>query len=108
MPGPTIFSRTRFCSAITNSDGALILTDPAPYTTPLADDTTVTVTDGDSLTRLAFRFYGRAELWWVIADRNHIYDPTVGLTAGQTLVVPSSRTVSELILNESRRVEFQA
>ena len=107
MP-PTSRSRFRLCSGVVDFDGDLILTDPEPYTAANADDESVVMTDGDSLQRIAYRRYGFAELWWVVADRAGIYDPTISIAAGTVLTIPSSRTVNELILNESRRREFQA
>lgn len=107
MP-PQASSRTRFCSAILDEDDDLILTDPEPYTTPQRDDITTTVGDGDSLNLLAFRYYGRADHWWAVADRAGVYDPTLRLDPGSKVTLPSRRTVNEEILNESRRKAFQA
>lgn len=107
MP-PHALSRFRFCSAIEDEDNDLILTDPEPYTTAQRDDVVTTVNEGSSLTLLAYRQYGRAELWWVVADRAGIYDPTLRMEPGTQIVMPSRRTVNEEILNESRRKEFQS
>ncbi len=101
-------SRFRLCSGVTDEDGDLILTDPEPFATPLADDRAVTWTEGDTLHHLAYRTLGRAEWWWVIADRNGMHDPTVRIEAGAVLMVPSRRAVTEEILTERRRAEFQA
>lgn len=102
------WSRYRLASGVTDEEGDLILTDPEPFTTPLADDARVTCVDGQSLNHLAFELYGRAELWWILADRNGIHDPTQRISAGAQLVAPSRRAVTEEILTERRRAGFQA
>lgn len=38
-----------------------------------------TVEDTDTLDSLAFKYYGRPDLYWVIADFNRITDPWVNL-----------------------------
>lgn len=116
MP-PTEYSETRFSSGIVDDDGDLILTDPEPYLyRRLADNEEYVFGAGDTVERLAYSRYGRAELAWVILnfqrDANGqpapIFDPTVKIEPGTVLVLPSQRTVFEEILNESRRKEYQA
>lgn len=38
-----------------------------------------TVEEMDDLDRLAFKYYGRPDLYWVIADFNRIQDPYINL-----------------------------
>jgi len=45
------------------------------------------VTLGDALDALAYRYYGREDLWWRIADANALSFPT-DLTPGATLTIP--------------------
>lgn len=48
------------------------------------------VVEGDRLERLAYQFYGRADLWWALADAN----PTIllpdPLVPGTVLRIPSA------------------
>lgn len=77
----------------------------------LPDNRAHTVREGDTLHRLAWRYFRplrRAELlWWIVADfqPEPIHDPTQPLEPGRVLLVPSIRTVQELILTEARRRE---
>jgi hypothetical protein len=43
----------------------------------------------DRIDRLANRFYNDTTLWWVIALRNAIDEPAVGLHSGEQIVIPS-------------------
>lgn len=51
------------------------------------------VREMDDWHRLAHRFYGRGQDFWVLLDFNEIVDPFVELTIGRSLVVPSNDTV---------------
>lgn len=117
MP-PRRFSRHTFTTASMidtdgdGSDDALMLTEPEPYRFRQFPDNTIhTVKEGDSLFTLAAKYYRKAKrpagLWWVIADfqPDPIHDPTIKLTKGTKLVIPSFRTVVEEIFAEKRRDE---
>lgn len=41
----------------------------------------------ETLDQLAKKYYGREELWWVIADANRLL-PATDFRAGDTLVIP--------------------
>lgn len=69
-----------------------------PWTTPRPDDTFHTVAYGERLDQIAYRYYGDAELWWVVADINGILDPLADLPVGKVLRVPNYRTVIEEVL----------
>ena len=51
------------------------------------DFTRYTVVAGDTLSALALRFYGDAELDWLIATASGIADPNV-INVGQRLIIP--------------------
>lgn len=113
MP-PRVQSRFTYCKGIRDDgqEGALQLTDRNPYGyRDLPDNREHTVVDGDTLMNLAGQYFLGIErpagLWWVIADfqPEPIHDPTLRLPPGTNLVIPSNRTVLELIFNESRRNE---
>lgn len=73
-------------------DGRLTL---APRSTPntdvQADDLYATAGVGDSLQLIAWRLYGDAKLWWVLADFNDVVDPFTPVAAGARLRAPSQR-----------------
>lgn len=109
MP-PKINSRYQFTSAFRDENGALYLSErkPFPYT-ELPDNIVHSVKEGDTLHKLAARYYssfGRlpevsaAELFWVIADFQPlpILDPTLTLMPGSKLVLPSVKTLRQAIL----------
>ena len=54
---------------------------------------THTVVDGDSLTSIAYREYGRPDLWRALAELNGIDDP-LRLRVGTNLMVPSADDLS--------------
>jgi len=122
MP-PGINCRFRFCDGVTDADGRLYLTTPRPYRfVDRADNIMHVCINGDTLWGLANRYYPRLAvnsdgtlgsgfapslLFWVIADFNDINDPTLALTAGRVLTIPSEQTVIEEILAEKRWLEVQ-
>ena len=86
------------------------LTDRIPFRfVDFADNTFHTVIEYDSLYHLAARYFKGidrpAGLWWVIADfqPQPIHDPTIKLLPGSTLIIPSLRTVTEIIFSGRRR-----
>lgn len=104
-------SRHLFTTAQTRGgDQRLFLSDRVPFRyTDFADNRPITVKEGDTLQRLAARFFAplgelplvsAANLWWVIADfqPTPIHDPTIRLVPGQRLIIPSVRTVQERII----------
>ena len=62
-------------------------------TTPRPDDRFHTVVEGDRVDRLAARYIGRAELWWVVCDYNDLFFP-LELEVGTVLRIPSAEHVS--------------
>lgn len=108
MP-PNRFSRHRFTTA-TLVEGEQALDDRVPFGYREFDDNVMhQVQTGDTIFGLAGRYFPNLPrgcgLWWVIADfqPEPIHDPTLQLADGSLLVIPSERTVEELILNEARR-----
>jgi hypothetical protein len=114
MAAPGRLSRYRFCSAVTDEDGTVFLTDPEPFGyEDLPDNQRHKVVEGDNLWALASRYFdvhgidNPAELWWVIAEfqPDPVFDPTIKLEIGRVMHIPSVRTVLEDIFSESRRAE---
>lgn len=54
-----------------------------------------TLHPGEMLDGLAYRYYGKARLWWVIADVNEILFP-LEVEAGAVLKVPTAATLERL------------
>lgn len=82
----------------------------------LSDNRSHVVREGDTLHNLAARFYAAlsdpptfsaASLWWVIADfqPNPIHDPTIRLSTGSTIVIPSLRTLNDRVFNPNVRAD---
>lgn len=105
-------SRYTFCEKWTSDDGTTFLDERKPFRYQVFDDNRVhRVVQGETLFTLAGNFFASrqrpAGLWWVIADfqPQPIHDPTIALIPGSLVVIPSERTVVEVILNERRRDE---
>lgn len=105
-------SRHSFCEMWSDSQSRLFLDARRPYRYRAFTDNLIhTVEQGETIWTIAgkhFRPHERAAgLWWVVADFQPlpIHDPTIRLTPGMQLVLPSLRTVVEIILNENRQVE---
>lgn len=56
--------------------------------TPRPDDVFHTVAEGDRIDLVAYRYLGRAELWWIICDYNEVFFP-LELEIGIVLRIPS-------------------
>jgi len=83
----------------------LYLTDREPYGfSPHADNRLHTVVEGDSLFVLAGRYFAplprACGYWWAIADYQPvpIVDPTLQLDVGASVVIPSLRVLTDIIL----------
>jgi hypothetical protein len=109
---PRLYSRHTFCTGQDDSDGRAFLSEREPFRyRSLPDNLIHTVAQGDTLWHLAYRYFQplprAAGLWWVIADfqPDPVFDPTLALAEGSTLIIPSVRTVLERVFAESRRQE---
>lgn len=110
MP-PRRWSRHTFTLGLRNGPSTE-LTDRVPYRfVNFSDNIQHVVGDGDTLFNLAGRYFAPLErpagLWWVIADfqPEPIHDPTIKLTEGTVLFIPSLRTLQEEIFSERRRLD---
>lgn len=113
MP-PRLRSRHTYTIGFEDADtlGKLQLSEREPfYYRDYPDNREHVVVQGDTLHRLAGAYFAPiddpAQLWWVIADFQPapIHDPTIRLEPGSTIIIPSVRTVLEVIFSENRRLE---
>jgi hypothetical protein len=109
MP-PRAGSRHSFAFAYYDDSDKLFLAEREPYRFRTHTDTrTHIVVQGDTLYDLAGRYFApmprACGFWWVIADfqPDPIIDPTLELTVGRRLYVPSLRVLTDVILSEQRR-----
>lgn len=110
---PRRFSRYTFANGyVDDEDGAFMLEDAIPFEyVEREDNRHHEVREGDNLQSLAGSYFPSFErpdgLWWVIADfqPDPIIDPTVKLSVGSIVVIPSERFVLEEVFDEARRRE---
>ena len=107
---PRRLSRYQFAYSVQDAEGDLVLYGDEPYRYRDFEDTREhVVRQGDTLFTLAGRYFASLPracgLWWMIADfqPDPIHDPTVSLTPGRVLLIPSVRTLNEEIFSERRR-----
>lgn len=115
MP-PRRWSRHSFVTAFKDEETPddMQLSERTPFLyRELRDNVQHQVKEGDTLHTLAAKYFRGidrpAQLWWVIADfqPEPVFDPTIKLALGATIVVPSMRTLTELIFSETRRTESE-
>ena len=95
MIGPD--SRYATCVLYVDGQDEFLGTRPRIDTSPRPDDVFHTVVAGDRIDLIAYRYLGRADLWWVICDYNDIFFP-LELEIGTVLRVPSADHVEMRIL----------
>jgi hypothetical protein len=88
------------------------LTEREPYRYRVFADSRVhSVVEGETLFELAGRYFAplprACGFWWAIADfqPDPILDPTLALEEGSTVIIPSTRVLTDVILSEARRRE---
>lgn len=109
MP-PRSGSRFGFCLGVPDQQGRRFLTEREPYRYRVfADNRLHRVVEGETLFDLAGRNFAplprACGFWWAIADfqPDPILDPTIALEEGMTVVIPSTRVLTDVILAEGRR-----
>lgn len=75
------------------------------------DDAIYRLQDGDTLHKLAHRYLGDSNLWWIIAEVNRLVDPWADFAAllatNETIRIPSRSRVAFDHLNFTKnRLEF--
>ena len=95
MIGPD--SRYAACVLYVDSSEEFIGTRQRIDTTPQPDDVFYTVIEGDRIDLIAYRYLGRADLWWIVCDYNDIFFP-LDLVPGTVLRLPSVELLEMRIL----------
>ncbi len=95
MIGPD--SRYATCVLYVDGDQEFLGSRPRIDTSPRPDDVFHTVVEGDRIDFIAYRYFGRADLWWIICDYNDLFFP-LELPVGQVLRIPSSDHVQMHLL----------
>jgi len=91
----SINSRYYGLETIEHGRGTGIVQRPPPGRQDYPDSILHTLVGGETLDELAFRYYGREDLWWRIADANPgIF--SLDWQAGDTLVIPPPRVVGAM------------
>lgn len=90
---------SRYAASILYQDGPEEFLGARPLidTTPRPDDRFHTVVEGDRLDLLAQRYFGRADLWWIICDYNDIFLP-LEIETGAVLRIPANEHVQMRLL----------
>jgi hypothetical protein len=112
---PSTLSVYRFCQAYAAPDGRKYLTDIQPFPFEKFDDTTEHVVVGqqriEDVAAIHYQAYGEEAylLWHVLAafQPEPILDPTVPLTPGSTMFIPSLRVIEERVFSEDRRLDYE-
>jgi len=84
-----LYKGSRYSIADSYTDGNRVLLDTSSRTVITINKRGYhyRVKEGDTLDNIAFKFYGKAEKWWAIADSNNIFDP-FSLIPGSILDIP--------------------
>lgn len=90
---------SRYAACVLYVDGSeeFIGTRERIDTSPRPDDVFHIVVEGDRIDLIAYRYLGRAELWWIVCDYNDIFFP-LDLEPGRTLRLPCVEQVEMRIL----------
>lgn len=95
MIGPD--SRYATCVLYVDGQKEFLGTRPRIDTSPQPDDVFHTVVEGDRIDLIAYRYLGRADLWWVICDYNNIFF-ALELEPGTVIRIPSAELLQIRLL----------
>lgn len=113
MTPPRLNSRHQLCTGMTDENGCLFIADREPFRyVDLPDNIVHVARDGDTWASIAGYYYRGIDrssgLWWAVADFQPVpvVDPTLKISAGTAIVVPSVNTIFNLILSEDARKKY--
>jgi phage tail protein X len=89
----SLYSRYRKLDTVSADNRVSLAQRPAP-SAPLPQDSIIhTVIGRETLDLIAWKYYGREDLWWRIADANPDLVP-FALTSGQLVAIPPLRVAT--------------
>lgn len=97
--GLHVYSRYQFSTLLENDEGVEFWgTRPAISVPESSEDQyhVVVQTDVRRIDLLAHKYYGNVDLWWIIAEANHLTNPLF-LEIGQVLRIPALDVVEMLV-----------
>ena len=71
-----------------------------PHIKKNEDDLYIRTVDGDRLDKLAHKYYKNSDLWWIIAQANHIGKGTMNIEPGIQIRIPSDLQVIDAMLEK--------
>lgn len=89
----SIYSRYHGLDTVAVDGNVSLAQRPIPPEEHYPDSIVHTLVGGETLDDLAAHYYGRADLWWRIADANRARFP-LDWQAGDTLVIPPIRVAT--------------
>lgn len=91
-------SRYRTCVLYKDGSEEFLGARPLLDTSPQPDDLSHVVNVGERVDLIAYRYYARTDLWWLVCDYNGIANPLTPLEPGTVLRLPSHDYVFMRIL----------
>lgn len=96
------FSRLRFHKFLESEGTQFWDLGKYPRIPERPDDVAHTVTEGDRLDTLAFKYYGDPVLWWVLAVANEFPNPQTDLNVGDVIRIPSPAFVKQELFKTAK------
>ena len=88
----------------TNDNGKVVYTSTTlPIIQDRDDDIYIIANSMDRLDTLAYKFYGNAKYWWVIALANNLGKGTLMLEGGTQLRIPPNPTDVAMLLENANK-----
>ena len=57
-----------------------------------------TIKHNETLQEIAYKCYQNINLWWIIAEANHMQNPFDYMKNGMTLIIPSEDYISDILM----------
>lgn len=105
----TKYQRTQYKTTYTASDGALALDHLGPIASQLVNGLSfqtfhrVKPEEANDLPKIAYRFYGTTDLWWVIACYNGMVNVFREAPSGRLIKIPELASIDSF-LRQARAV----
>jgi nucleoid-associated protein YgaU len=90
----SVFSRYFGLATVVVDDVASLAIRPQPAMPDFPDAIEHYIVAGETMDQLAFRYYGREDLWWRIADANPRMAPFALAPSSTPLIIPPPRVAT--------------